>query len=96
MLSAWYGGLGPGLLTTLVGAFVGVRALVGAGTDSAPLSAAVVTRLGVFMLEALVICVVCGLLRRTESRAQTSGRQRAGGAPGARGGRAPDPGRAAT
>ncbi len=71
MLSAWYGGLGPGLLTALVGAFVGVRALVGAGAESAPLSAAVVTRLGVFALEALVICTVCGVLRRTESRAQT-------------------------
>jgi PAS domain S-box-containing protein len=70
MLSAWYGGLGPGLLTTVVGAFVGVRALVGTGAESAPLSAAVITRLGVFALEALVICVVCGLLRRTESRAQ--------------------------
>ena len=71
MLSAWYGGLGPGLLTTAVGAFVGVRALVGPGVDSDPLSAAVITRLGVFTLEALVICVVCGVLRRTESRAQT-------------------------
>ena len=71
MLSAWYGGLGPGLLTTLVGAFVGVKALVGAGADSVPLSAAVITRLGVFTLEALVICVVCGILRRTESRAHT-------------------------
>src|SRR5512145_753487 len=70
MLSAWYGGLGPGLLTTAVGAFVGVRALVGFGTDSAPLSAAVITRLGVFILEALVICAVCSVLRRTESRAQ--------------------------
>ena len=70
MLSAWYGGLGPGLLTTLVGAFVGVRALVGTGVDSAPLSAAVITRLGVFVLEALVICAVSGALRRTESRAQ--------------------------
>ena len=70
MLSAWYGGLGPGLLTTVVGGFVGLRALVGTGADSTPLSASVVTRLGVFMLEALVICVVCGLLRRTESRAQ--------------------------
>jgi PAS domain S-box-containing protein len=71
MLSAWYGGLGPGLLTTLVGALVGVRALVGAEADNAPLNAAVITRLGVFALEALVICVVCGVLRRTESRAQT-------------------------
>ena len=69
MLTAWYGGLGPGLLTTAVGAFVGVRALVGTGVESIPLSAAVITRLGVFVLEALVICVVCEVLRRTESRA---------------------------
>ena len=71
MLSAWYGGLGPGLLTTIVGAFVGARALVGSGPESAPLSAAVVTRVGVYGLEALVICAVIGVLRRTESRAQS-------------------------
>jgi PAS domain S-box-containing protein len=70
MLSAWYGGLGPGLLTTLVGAFVGVRALVGTGAESGSLNAAVITRLGVFALEALVISAVCSMLRRTESRAQ--------------------------
>ena len=70
MLSAWYGGLGPGLLTTVVGAFVGVRALLGSGVDTAQVSPAVITRLGVFGLEALVICAVCGVLRRTESRAQ--------------------------
>jgi len=70
MLSAWYGGFGPGLLTSAVGGFVGLRALVGSGTESAPLSAAVVTRLGVYSLEALVICIVCEVLRRTESRAQ--------------------------
>jgi two-component system sensor kinase len=71
MLSAWYGGLGPGLLTTVVGAFVGVRALMGSAADGAPLNAAVVTRLGVFTLEALVICAVSAALRRTESRAQS-------------------------
>jgi PAS domain S-box-containing protein len=70
MLSAWYGGLGPGLLTTLAGAFVGAKALVGSGPDTAPMSAAVVTRLGVYGLEALVICAVCEVLRRTEARAQ--------------------------
>jgi PAS domain S-box-containing protein len=69
MLSAWYGGLGPGLLTTGVGAVVGVSALVGA--KETPLSAAVVTRLGVFMLEALVICLVSGALRQARAAAQT-------------------------
>ncbi len=70
MLSAWYGGLGPGLLTTAVGALVGVRALIGSGADIGSINTAVVTRLGVFVVEALVICAVCGVLRRTESRAQ--------------------------
>lgn len=70
MLSAWYGGLGPGLLTTVVGAVVGVRALIGSGADIGSINTAVVTRLGVFVVEALVICAVCGVLRRTESRAQ--------------------------
>jgi PAS domain S-box-containing protein len=71
MLSAWYGGLGPGLLTTVVGAIVGVTALLGSGISETPLSSAVVTRVGVFALEALVICVVSGALRRAETRAQT-------------------------
>jgi PAS domain S-box-containing protein len=71
MLSAWYGGLGPGLLTTVLGAIVGVTALVGLGVSDTPLSASVVTRLGVFTLEALVICFVSGALRRAETRAQT-------------------------
>jgi PAS domain S-box-containing protein len=71
MLSAWYGGLGPGLLTTAVGAVVGVTALIGSGAGETPLSSAVVTRLGVFTLEALVICVVSGALRREKTRAQT-------------------------
>ena len=96
MLSAWYGGLGPGLLTTGVGAFVGVEALVGAGADSVPLSAAVITRLGVFTLEALVICVVCGPPPAHGVARAHPGRQRAGRAPGAGGGRAPDPGRPAS
>jgi PAS domain S-box-containing protein len=71
MLSAWYGGLGPGLLTTMVGAIVGGNALAGTGAGSAPLNSAAVTRLGVFVLEALVICAVSGALRRTEARAQS-------------------------
>ena len=71
MLSAWYGGLGPGLLTTIVGAVVGVTALVGAGVSHTPLSSAVVTRLGVFTLEALVICLVSGALRQARTRAQS-------------------------
>jgi PAS domain S-box-containing protein len=70
MLSAWYGGVGPGLLTTVVGAVVGAHALVGSAPGGAPLSTAAITRLGVFGLEALVICAVCGVLRSTKARAQ--------------------------
>ena len=36
MLSAWYGGLGPGLLTTVVGAFVGVQGARGSGGRQRP------------------------------------------------------------
>jgi PAS domain S-box-containing protein len=71
MLSAWYGGLGPGLLTTIVGAFAGVTALAASGVGGAPLSAALVTRVAVFVLEGLVICVVTGGLRRSDARART-------------------------
>jgi len=71
MLSAWYGGLGPGLLTTVAGAVVGVTALVGSGVSDTPMSTAVMTRLGVFVLEALVICVVSGALSRSDERART-------------------------
>lgn len=68
MLSAWYGGWGPGLFTTVVGAVVGVKGAVDVG--DMPLSSAVVTRLGVFVLEALVICFVSGALRQARARAQ--------------------------
>jgi PAS domain S-box-containing protein len=70
MLSAWYGGWGPGFLTTLVGAFVGVKAAVDTGGGNT-LSSVVVTRLGVYMLEALVICLLSGALRQAKTRAQT-------------------------
>jgi PAS domain S-box-containing protein len=68
MLSAWYGGAGPGLLATVAGAVAGVSALVVTRTDI--LSPAVVMRVGVFVAEALVICVLSEGLRRAEARAQ--------------------------
>jgi PAS domain S-box-containing protein len=70
MLSAWYGGLGPGLLTAAVGAVVGVTALAALPVDGAPLSPSAVTRLAVFVLEALVICLVSGALHRSKTHAQ--------------------------
>jgi PAS domain S-box-containing protein len=70
MLSAWYGGPGPGLLTTAVGAIGGVSALLAPGAPPGAFGAATVTRLGVFVLEALVICILSGALRRAEARAQ--------------------------
>ena len=71
MLSAWYGGWGPGLLTTVFGAVAGVRGAIGPWFGDTPLSSAMVTRLGVFILEALVICMVSGALRQARTRAQT-------------------------
>jgi GAF domain-containing protein len=70
MLSAWYGGLGPGLLTTAAGAVGGAWALAFADGAPGPLGVAAATRLGVFVLEALVICGLSGALRSAEARAR--------------------------
>jgi PAS domain S-box-containing protein len=79
MFSAWYGGPGPGLLTTAIGAVLGTATLADPGAGPAAAGAASATRLGVFVLEALVICVLGGALRRAEARAQAlaGGEQRA-------------------
>jgi PAS domain S-box-containing protein len=61
-----------------VGAVVGVKGAVDAGLGDTLLSFAVVTRLGVFVLEALVICFVSGALRQARARAQALARSEQG------------------
>jgi PAS domain S-box-containing protein len=65
MLSAWYGGLGPGLLATALG--VAAESLV------TPPAASITPRLpslGAFLAEALVICALVTVLRSAQERAQ--------------------------
>jgi PAS domain S-box-containing protein len=70
MLSAWYGGVGPGLLATLLGAAAGTLATwPAAAAGTAPGGAALV-RLAVFLVEALVITTLAGALRGARLRAQ--------------------------
>jgi PAS domain S-box-containing protein len=65
MLSAWYGGLGPGLLATALGAAADTLVTLPAGHLGRPL-----VSLGAFVLEALVICALATVLRSAQERAQ--------------------------
>jgi PAS domain S-box-containing protein len=65
MLSAWYGGLGPGLLATGLGAAADTLVALPSG----PLDRTLVS-LGAFVLEALLICGLATVLRSAQARAQ--------------------------
>jgi PAS domain S-box-containing protein len=69
MVSAWYGGLGPGLLATAVGAATGTFVSLPNASSLGVLPAAVVP-LGVFVLEAVVICGLCAVIRTAQQRAE--------------------------
>lgn len=70
MFSAWYGGLGPGLLATALGALAGTLFLspTSSPTDG---SLSAVVQLGVFVLEALVISSLSAALHAAQQRAET-------------------------
>ncbi|HEY6415443.1 MAG TPA: GAF domain-containing protein, partial [Acidimicrobiales bacterium] len=65
MLSAWYGGLGPGLLATGLGAVAATFV-----TWPATALALTLVSLGAFLLEAAVICALVTVLRSAQERAQ--------------------------
>lgn len=69
MASAWYGGLGPGLLSALLGAMAGSAASLGALsiTATGPSTAA---SLAAFLFEALVICGLSAVLHASQQRAR--------------------------
>ncbi|HEV8310889.1 MAG TPA: GAF domain-containing protein [Methylomirabilota bacterium] len=69
MLSAWYGGLGPGLLATALGIATGFSFFVPA-TPLGELSWNTWVRLGVFLVEALVVSGLTGALRASQARAE--------------------------
>ncbi len=68
MFSAWYGGVGPGLLATGLGAATGV--LFGLYDPSAPIRQDI-AELGAFLLEALIICGLSAFLSSAQRRAQS-------------------------
>ena len=76
MLSAWYGGLGPGLFATGLAVLAEildvepVRAWL-PGVTLAPLDVGVLARLTVFVLEALVITSLASALRSAQQRAES-------------------------
>ena len=67
MFSAWYGGVGPGLLATVLGAvsgtFFGISSSPGPGRNA-------IAPLAVFLVEALVICGLSVVLRSAQRRAE--------------------------
>jgi len=69
MFSAWYGGLGPGLLATTLGALAGTL-LVSPASSSTDAGLNMMGRLGVFVIEALVISSLSSALRTTRQRAE--------------------------
>src|SRR5215472_11612674 len=55
MLSAWYGGLGPGLVATALGALAGAIALIPTNWDLPALSPMAMAPVAVFVAESLII-----------------------------------------
>src|SRR5262245_1946797 len=70
MLSAWYGGLGPGLVATFLGTLAGTVALVPANWDLPDLSPTLLARLAIFVVEALIITSLSAGLRTARRRAE--------------------------
>jgi PAS domain S-box-containing protein len=68
MVSAWYGGLGPGLVSTLLGATTGT--LVSLPPAYSTSGTPDVVPVGAFLLEAAVICVLSTVLRGARRRAE--------------------------
>ena len=71
MISAWYGGLGPGLLATVLAALIAayhfvspIHSFVGLGVKTTPLVA--------FVLEGIFVSSLAGTLRLARSRAEES------------------------
>jgi signal transduction histidine kinase len=77
MLGAWAGGMGPGLLATLAGVVAGLTS-TGAPAAGLAVGPAVLARLGIFTLEALVIASLAAALRKAQLRAEDLARGMAG------------------
>ena len=70
MLSAWYGGLGPGLVATSLGTLAGTIALVPTTFDLPEPSPTTIARLAIFVVEGLIISSLSAGLRMARRRAE--------------------------
>jgi signal transduction histidine kinase len=70
MVSAWYGGLVPGLLATALGAAVGVYYFIAPAGSFWIDDAADVLRVAIFLGEGVVISALCGALLTARRRAE--------------------------
>jgi PAS domain S-box-containing protein len=71
VLSAWFGGLGPGLVTTFLSTIFGTWFFVSAFGLSPMNSPAELARIGFFLIEGLMISLLSSRLQRTEGRLGT-------------------------
>src|SRR5262249_17831522 len=69
LISAWYGGLGPGLLAATLFALAGLRALVMSGAD---LSSARLVALLLYLACAVIIALLVEALHAARRRAEAS------------------------
>ena len=70
MLSAWYGGLGPGLAATFLGTLAGIIALVPTNWDLPEPSPTAIAHLAIFVVEGLIITSLSAGLRAARRRAE--------------------------
>jgi PAS domain S-box-containing protein len=75
MVSAWYGGIGPGLLATALGGTVGTLLWLAPAAGRAAAGPTAHVPLGVFVLEALVICGLASFLHEGRRRAEATARR---------------------
>lgn len=72
MLSAWYGGLGPGLFATLLSALAGAFFFLESHHSRGVANLADQARLGLLLLIGSLISLLCESLHRSRRRAETS------------------------
>ncbi|MEO7167035.1 MAG: ATP-binding protein [Spartobacteria bacterium] len=71
LLSAWYGGLGPGLLATGLTGFAAISYATWGRHSGFPTDAAFFSRLGLFLAECLLISLVGGNVRKRQIQMDT-------------------------
>jgi K+-sensing histidine kinase KdpD len=71
VVAAWWGGVGSGLLTTVLATFLSGYFFV-LPQHTFELGVAVLIRLGLFIVQGVVVSLICGSLRTTQQRLERS------------------------